>query len=160
MYLRFDDSPGIIAKKTQRSLKHAQSIRTTFLTLVSQIRGNCGCKHLQIPSNGERNKQYMLRKLCFTIYKRGRRILDMKLFRYNLHDISNYISTNDTGHYITSCECPYTGRQHEYNDTRMSPIPPKLLATSGVYVLFYKQEEIQKEVKEFSFKLLILKIKR
>uniref|UniRef100_A0A1Y1K5I3 Ubiquitin carboxyl-terminal hydrolase n=1 Tax=Photinus pyralis TaxID=7054 RepID=A0A1Y1K5I3_PHOPY len=58
--------------------------------------------------------------------------------RYNLYAISNHSGTTYSGHYTAYCRHPYSQTWHEYNDSRVSSISPKMLVSGEAYVLFYE----------------------
>lgn len=57
---------------------------------------------------------------------------------YNLYAVSNHSGTTYSGHYTAYCKHPYGGDWHEYNDSRVSPISARNVASSEAYVLFYE----------------------
>ncbi|XP_018012326.1 ubiquitin carboxyl-terminal hydrolase 2 isoform X5 [Hyalella azteca] len=63
---------------------------------------------------------------------------------YNLIGVANHSGTTYSGHYTAFCRHPYSLQWHEYNDSRVTPIPARRVCSSEAYVLFYELSSASK----------------
>lgn len=66
--------------------------------------------------------------------------------KYDLFGISNHYGNLGFGHYIAYAKNPFNQKWYEYDDTQVSEMNESNLITSGAYVLFYKSQDIEKEI--------------
>ncbi|KAF2363829.1 Peptidase C19 ubiquitin carboxyl-terminal hydrolase [Trinorchestia longiramus] len=57
---------------------------------------------------------------------------------YNLIGVANHSGTTYSGHYTAFCRHPYSMQWHEYNDSRVTPMPSRRVCSPETYVLFFE----------------------
>ena len=61
---------------------------------------------------------------------------------YDLIGVTNHSGSLNSGHYTASCKSASTGKWHQFNDSKVTPIPnPNSVRTNAAYLLWYRKRE-------------------